>query len=72
MSNKPRIYVSSTIYDFSDLRSALKYWLEEFDFEVQMSEFNDFEVNLDLNSFQACLDSIKNCNYFILLIHFYL
>ncbi|MFX0135864.1 MAG: DUF4062 domain-containing protein [Candidatus Hodarchaeota archaeon] len=68
MSNKPRIYVSSTIYDFADLRSALKYWLEEFDFEVQMSEFNDFEVNLDLNSFQACLDSIKNCDYFILLI----
>lgn len=68
VSNKPRIYVSSTIYDFADLRSALKYWLEEFDFEVQMSEFNDFEVNLDLNSFQACLDSIKNCDYFILLI----
>lgn len=68
MSAKPRIYVSSTIYDFYDLRSALKYWLEEFDFEVQMSEFNDFEVNLDLNSFQACLDSIKNCEYFILLI----
>ena len=67
-SNKPRIYVSSTIYDFADLRSALKYWLEEFDFEVQMSEFNDFSVNLDLSSFQACLDSMKNCNFFILLI----
>lgn len=68
MSIKPRVYVSSTIYDFADLRSALKYWLEEFDLEVQMSEFNDFEVNLDLNSFQACLDSISRCDYFILLI----
>ena len=68
MSNKPRIYVSSTIFDFADLRSALKYWLEEFDFEVQMSEFNDFEVNLNLNSFQACLESINKCDYFILLI----
>lgn len=68
MSDTPRIYVSSTIYDFSDLRSALKYWLEEFGFEVQMSEFNDFEVNLDLNSFQACLDAIPYCDYLILLL----
>ena len=68
MPNKPRIYVSSTIFDFADLRSALKYWLEEFDFEVQMSEFNDFEVNLNLSSFQACLESINKCDYFILLI----
>jgi len=67
-SSKPRIYVSSTIYDFADLRSALKYWLEEFGFEVQISEFNDFELNLNLSSFQACLDSINNCDFFILLI----
>ena len=41
-TNKPRVFVSSTIYDFKDLRSALKFWLEELGLEVLMSEFNDF------------------------------
>lgn len=66
--NKPKIFVSSTIYDFRDLRSALKYWLTEKGYEVRMSERNDFKKDSNQNSYQACLDSIKECDYFILLI----
>lgn len=66
--NKPKIFVSSTIYDFKDLRSALKYWLTEKGYEVRMSERNDFKKDSNQNSYQACLDSIKECDYFILLI----
>lgn len=40
--NKPVVFISSTIYDFRDLRSALKFWLEEFGYEVMASEWNDF------------------------------
>jgi hypothetical protein len=65
---KPSIFISSTIYDFKDLRSALKYFFEGFGFIVQMSDHNDFAKPLDKNSYEACFDTIRNCDYFILLI----
>lgn len=66
--NKPKIFVSSTVHEFRDLRSSLKFWLGEFGYQVQLSEFNDFEKNLDNNSYKACLDSIEKVQYFILFI----
>ncbi len=64
----PRIFISSTIYDFADLRSAIKYYLENLGYEVQLSEFNDFKIDPLKDSYNNCLDNIKNCDYFILLI----
>lgn len=66
--SRPRVFLSSTIYDFADLRSAIKFWLEESGYEVAASEFNDFPKEVERNSFDACLDSIDQCQYFILLI----
>ena len=63
-----RVFVSSTVYDFRDLRSALKTWLEEYGFEVRMSEMNDFPQSPDCNSFPSCLRAIDDCGYFVLLI----
>lgn len=65
---KPKIFISSTIYDFLDLRSSLKYWLSELGFSVQLSEYSDFEKDSSQNSYQACLNTISECDYFILLI----
>ena len=65
---KPSVFISSTIHDFHDLRSALKYWLEEAGYNVQMSEYADFEKDAASNSYKACLEVISNCDYFILLI----
>lgn len=66
--SKPVIYVSSTIYDFQDLRSALKFWLEQLGYEVMLSDFNDFTKPLEENSYEACLRAIERADYFILLI----
>lgn len=66
--NRPTFFVSSTIYDFRDLRSALKYYLEQQGCKVLASEFNDFEKPLDQHSYNACLQSIHAADYFILLI----
>jgi len=66
--NKGKIFISSTVYDFQDLRSALKYWLTEMGYEVYMSESNDFPRNASENSYQTCLSTIKKCDWFILLI----
>jgi hypothetical protein len=65
---KPTIFLSSTIYDFSDLRSALKYHLEKQGCVVLASEFNDFRKPLDKHSYDACLSAIERADYFILLI----
>lgn len=66
--DRPKIFISSTIYDFRDLRSALKYYLESLGNKVLLSEYNDFTKKLDENSYKSCLDAIDNVDYFILLI----
>lgn len=66
--NKPTIFISSTIYDFTDLRSALKYWLDEMGFAAQLSEYNDFVKDTTQNSYDACLNAVGQCDYFVLLI----
>lgn len=65
---RPTFFLSSTIYDFRDLRSALKFFLEEQGCKVLASEFNDFEKPIDVHSYEACLQSIHSADYFILLI----
>jgi hypothetical protein len=68
LTNKPRVFVSSTIYDFRDLRSGLKFWLEELGLEVRMSEFNDFQRAPDSGTFESCFSAIADCHYYILLV----
>jgi hypothetical protein len=68
MIKKPVVLISSTIYDFRDLRSSLKYWFEQLGYDVLLSEFNDFAKGFDDNSYEACLKAIDRADYFILLI----
>jgi len=68
METKPTFFISSTIYDFRDLRSALKHYLESLDFKVYLSEENDFLKDTAKHSYDACLDTIEKVDYFILLI----
>ncbi|MBN2107151.1 MAG: DUF4062 domain-containing protein [Deltaproteobacteria bacterium] len=65
---KPSFFISSTIYDFTDLRSALKYYLEQQGCSVLASEFNDFPKPLDAHSYDACIQALQKANYFILFI----
>ncbi|KAF1687978.1 hypothetical protein B1992_00630 [Pseudoxanthomonas broegbernensis] len=65
---RPTFFISSTIYDFRDLRSALKFYLEDHGCKVLASECNDFEKPLDKHSYDACLEALRSADYFILLI----
>lgn len=65
---RPTFFISSTIYDFRDLRSAIKFYLEEQGCKVLASEFNDFDKQLDTHSYEACLQAIQSADYFVLLI----
>lgn len=68
MTQRPTFFLSSTIYDFRDLRSAIKYSLEERGCRVLASEFNDFGAKSEHHSYEACLENIEQADYFILLI----
>lgn len=68
MSQRPTFFLSSTIFDFKDLRSAIKYSLEARGCEVLASEFNDFAVDSRSHSYEACLANIAKADYFVLLI----
>ena len=63
-----RIFISSTIRDLADVRSALRYWLEELGFDVLLTELNDFDRDPTGSTFDACLDAIRTCDYYILLV----
>jgi len=67
--NAPKIFISSTVYDFVYLRQGLKYSLEQLGFKVQLSERPDFDaISTNKSSYEICLDNIHKCQYFILLI----
>ncbi|MFW2177295.1 MULTISPECIES: DUF4062 domain-containing protein [unclassified Moraxella] len=68
MNNTPKVFISSTIYDFKDLRSALKFYLEQHGYIVFTSESSDFKVDGNVHSYHACLNLIDECDYFILLV----
>jgi hypothetical protein len=66
--DRPTIFLSSTIYDFSDLRSALKDYLEDRGCRVLASEYTDFTRPLDTHSYEACLNTIEQADLFVLFI----
>ncbi|MBO9136682.1 DUF4062 domain-containing protein (plasmid) [Rhizobium sp. B230/85] len=68
MMKRPTLFLSSTVYDFGDLRSALKDYLELRGCRVLASEFTDFTRPLDEHSYQACLNTIEQADLFVLFI----
>jgi len=65
---RPTFFLSSTIFDFRDLRGAIKHTLEARGCRVLASEYNDFQKPLDRHSYDACLSAIEQADYFLLLI----
>ncbi len=68
MPERPRVFVSSTIRDFADLRTSVKFWLEEAGFQVLLSECNDFTVDPNSSTFQNCLSALRSSHYVIVLL----
>lgn len=63
-----KIFISSTVYDLRDLRSALEYHLTVLGHEVLISEAGSFNPDQGANSYDACLQKIDEAHVFILLI----
>jgi|GEM_PF-1737770 len=62
------VFISSTVEEFRDLRSALAYTLRAQGYNVCQSEAADFDVQGDRSAFDECFENIRNSDYYILLI----
>ena len=68
MSRK-KIFISSTCLDLIDVRAELKATLEQQGYIAYTSESHDFPVNTKLSPVDNCLDVVKQCDVYILVIH---
>lgn len=69
MSNTiPYVFISSTVADFRDLRSAIAYTLRAQGYNVYLSEAADFDVKGDRSAFEQCFTNIRNSDFYILII----
>jgi hypothetical protein len=64
----PRVFISSTVAEFRDLRSALAYTLRSQGITVYLSEAADFDVKGDRPALEECFDNVRASDYYILLI----
>src|SRR3546814_20244596 len=66
--NGPTLFLSSTVFDITDLRSALQDYLELRGCRVLASEFTDFTHPLDMPSYEASRASTCHADLLGLLI----
>lgn len=66
--SSPFVFISSTVKEFRDLRSAIRYMLCEQGATVYVSEAADFDVRGDRPAIEECFENIRNSDYYILII----
>ncbi len=64
----PRVFISSTCYDLSEVRDALVTFINSFGFEDALSERGDVFYHPDLHTHESCMREISNCHLLILII----
>lgn len=64
----PRVFISSTCYDLSEVRDALVTFIKSFGFEDALSERGDVFYHPDLHTHGSCIREISNCHLLILII----
>lgn len=64
----PKVFISSTCYDLSEIRDALKGFIEEHGFETCLSDYGDVFYHPDIHTHDSCINEISNCHLFVLLI----
>ncbi len=64
----PRVFISSTCYDLSEVRDTLVTFIKSFGFEDALSERGDVFYHPDLHTHEACIREISNCHLLILII----
>jgi hypothetical protein len=64
----PRVFVSSTCYDLSEVRHSLELFIRGVGFVPVLSEKGDVFYHPELHTHQACVKEVSNSNLFVLII----
>lgn len=64
----PKVFVSSTCFDLSEIRDQLNRFIRSYGFEPVLSEYGDVFYHPDLHTHESCIHEIVNCQLFILII----
>jgi hypothetical protein len=64
----PKVFVSSTCFDLSEIREQLSRFVESFGFDPVLSENGDVFYHPDLHTHESCIHEVSNCQIFILII----
>lgn len=64
----PRVFLSSTCYDLSEVRDSIGNAVKSFGFDPCLSDHGDVFYHPDLHTHVSCANEIGNCQLFILII----
>jgi len=64
----PKVFISSTCFDLSEIREQLRKFVLSFGFDPILSEHGDVFFHPDLHTHEACTHEVGNCQLFILII----
>lgn len=63
-----KVFVSSTCYDLSLLRSQLRLFIKGLGYEPIMSDYEDILYDPRTHTHTSCVDEVKNCDMLVLII----
>lgn len=66
--SRPRIFISSTVYDLMEIRSGLRHFLESIGYEPVQSDFGGVTYDPGSHTRDSCLREIHSCDAVVLLI----
>lgn len=66
--NQPKIFVSSTCYDLSQVRADLHDFILSLGFQPSLSEYNTFPIDPSSDTLKNCIDNVSSSDIFILII----
>lgn len=64
----PRVFISSTCYDLSEVRDSLIDFVHSYGFDPVLSERGDVFYHPDAHTHESCIAEVSNCHLFILII----
>lgn len=64
----PRVFISSTCYDLSEVRDSLIDFIQSYGFEPVLSERGDVFYHPDVHTHKSCIDEVANCQLLVLII----
>ena len=63
-----RVFISSTCYDLSLLRSQLRIFIKNMGYEPIMSDYEDILYDPRIHTHTSCVDEVQNCDILVLII----